>query len=55
MLFDKATTDREFGNHQKITDNYPKYVITMDEHGSGSNNEGVMQLHLRDFLVINNL
>jgi len=55
MLFDKATTDREFGNLQKITDNYPKYVITMDEYGSGSNNEGVMQLHLRDFLVINNL
>ena len=35
--------------------NYPKLVITMDEYGSGSNLNGVVQLHLRDFLVNNNL
>lgn len=31
MLPDDATVRREFGNLLEIADNYPKYVVTMDE------------------------
>jgi hypothetical protein len=34
-----------------IQDNYPKYVITMDEVSSGSGYKGVNQVHLREFLT----
>lgn len=55
MLFDEKTSEREFGNLLKIADNYPKYVVTMDEYSSGSNKEGIIQLHLKDFLLKNDL
>ena len=29
---EKQTQSREFGNLPAIRDNYPKYVITMDEY-----------------------
>jgi len=32
-------------------DNYPKYVITMDEMQSGGNYQGIKQISLRDFLL----
>ncbi|MDR2465991.1 MAG: ATP-binding protein [Prevotellaceae bacterium] len=50
MLYDENTVRREFGNLLKIDDNYPKYVVTMDEYDSGSRS-GIMQMHLKDFLV----
>ena len=50
MLLEEDTARREFGNLLKIGDNYPKYVVTMDEYNSGSHN-GVLQLHLKDFLM----
>ena len=37
MLPDDATVRREFGNLLEIADNYPKYVVTMDEMQSGGN------------------
>lgn len=51
LLFDEKTSDREFGNLLRIADNYPKYVVTMDEYGVGSNRAGVIQMHLKDFLL----
>lgn len=51
MLLDDATIQREFGNLLEIPDNYPKYVVTMDEMQSGGNYQGVKQIALRDFLL----
>ena len=43
------TMEREFGNLQKINDNYPKTVITMDKF-DGNTFEGIQQMDLRSFL-----
>lgn len=51
MLFDQKTIDREFGNLMSIDDNYPKYVVTMDEISAGSDFKGIRQIHLREFLT----
>ena len=50
MLNDQRTIDREFGNLMSIDDQYPKYVVTMDEISAGSDYKGIHQIHLRDFL-----
>lgn len=49
MLPDDATVRREFGNLLEIADNYPKYVVTMDEMQSGGNYKGIKQISLRNF------
>lgn len=46
---EEKTLEREFGNLLKIQDNYPKYVVTMDEF-DGNSYEGVQCLSLREFL-----
>jgi len=51
MLFDQKTIDREFGNLLMIQDNYPKFVITMDDVTSGAGFKGIKQVHLREFLT----
>ena len=53
MLVDENTVNREFENLLKIGDNYPKYVVTMDEYNAGSNFNGIEQVHLKDFLLTN--
>ncbi|MDD0823675.1 ATP-binding protein [Mannheimia sp. AT1] len=50
---EEKTLEREFGNLLKIQDNYPKYVVTMDEF-DGNTFEGVECLSLRGFLGILN-
>lgn len=49
-LNDEKTIAREFGNLQKIKDNYPKMLVTMDEF-SGNSYEGIRTLDLRTFLT----
>ena len=51
MLSDDTTIQREFSNLLEIPDNYPKYVVTMDEMQSGGNYQGIKQISLRDFLL----
>ena len=46
---EEKTLAREFGNLLKIGDNYPKYVITLDEF-DGNTFEGVRCLSLRRFI-----
>ncbi len=46
---EEKTLEREFGNLLKIQDNYPKYVVTMDEF-EGNTFEGVQCLSVRAFL-----
>ena len=50
MLVDQSTINREFGNLESITDQYPKYVVTMDEFWKDSI-EGVQHLYITDFLM----
>ncbi len=50
LLSDEQTVVREFGNLELIKDNYPKYVLSMDEFAAGNRN-GVQHRHVRDFLV----
>lgn len=48
-ITEKQTLEREFGNLLAIKDNYPKYVVTLDEY-SGSSYEGILHIPLRQFL-----
>ena len=50
LMMDEATRNREFGNLKSISDNYPKYVVSLDEWTSGSNVEGIQHVHLGEFL-----
>ena len=48
-ITEKQTMNREFGNLLAIKDNYPKYVVTLDEY-SGTSYEGIFHIPLRQFL-----
>ncbi len=50
LLQDEKTINREFGNLMNIKDNYPKYVVSMDEAISGSDFNGIEHLQIRDFI-----
>ena len=49
QLPDEKAIMREFGNLEQIRDNYPKYVVSMDEMFSKSDYKGIKHLHLKDF------
>lgn len=50
-LSNTDTIKREFGNLQAIRDDYPKYVVTMEEiAGPIKGYPGINHIHLRDFL-----
>ncbi len=50
LIADDATRQREFGNLKAIRDNYPKYVISMSPLVRYNDEEGIVHLHLRQFL-----
>lgn len=50
LLADERTVDREFSVLEKIQDNYPKYVVTMDEISRSRN--GILNKNIRDFLLM---
>lgn len=50
LLSNKETVAREFGNLAVIKDNFPKYVVSMDNLYSGTNYKGIQHMHLRYFL-----
>jgi predicted AAA+ superfamily ATPase len=52
LLTDEHTVEREFGNLLLIRDNYPKFVVTMDEF-KGNTNQGIIHSNLREFLQKN--
>jgi predicted AAA+ superfamily ATPase len=45
------TRKREVASLQKAVDNFPKYIVTLDEYGLGTTAEGIEVVHLRDFLL----
>ena len=49
LLEKPETAQREFGNLLGISDNYPKYVVTMDELNETSSYQGIQRMHVKDF------
>lgn len=49
MLTNQETIDREFGNLLEIPDNYPKYVVTMDDLSETASYKGIKRIHVKDF------
>ena len=53
-LSNEETFKREIEPLQKINDNFPKYIVTMDALANGNDN-GIKIMHLADFLTAKNL
>jgi predicted AAA+ superfamily ATPase len=51
LIADEETAAREFGNLERIDDNYPKYVVSMDETIGKTERKGIRQMNLREFLL----
>ncbi len=49
LLADESTAEREFGVYAEIRDNFPKYVVTMDE--LDMSRDGIIHRNIRDFLM----
>ena len=49
LLASSETIEREFTSLEKIDDNYPKYVISMDEFNMSRN--GIIHINIIDFLM----
>lgn len=53
LLATEETVEREFSVLEMIPDNYPKYVVSMDEVDRGRS--GIKNVHVRDFLLLEQL
>ncbi len=49
LLASEDTIEREFGVYDDIRDNFPKYVVTLDEFDMSRN--GIKHCNIRDFLL----
>ena len=49
LLANEETIHREFDIYYSIRDNYPKYVISLDEYDMSQN--GIKHQNIRDFLL----
>lgn len=49
LLASTDTIEREFGIYDRVRDNFPKYVITLDEFDMSRN--GIKHRNIRDFLL----
>ncbi len=49
MVCGDETMEREFGALKTIDDNYPKYVVSLDEINRSQN--GILHQNIRDFLL----
>ena len=52
LLASEETIQREFGVYDTIRDNFPKYVVSMDEFDMSRN--GIKHRNIRDFLLDEN-
>lgn len=50
LLASDETVEREFSVLESISDNYPKYVVSMDEIDRGRN--GIKHMNIKDFLLM---
>lgn len=51
IIGDEQTRQREFGALKNISDNYPKYVISMTPLVSRNDDNGIQHISLREFLI----
>ena len=49
LLASEDTIQREFGVYDRVRDNFPKYVVTLDEFDMSRN--GIKHRNIRDFLL----
>ena len=49
LLASEETIGREFGVYKRVQDNFPKYVLSMDELDFSQ--DGIKHLNVRDFLL----
>ena len=49
LLASEETIEREFGVYKSIKDNYPKYVVSLDEYDMSR--DGIRHKNIRDFLL----
>lgn len=49
LLASEDTIEREFGVYDRVRDNFPKYVVTLDEFDMSRN--GIKHRNIRDFLL----
>ena len=49
ILTTPETVEREFGVYKNIRDNYPKYVLSLDEFNMSR--DGIIHQNIRDFLL----
>ena len=50
LLATEETIQREFGVYDSIRDNFPKYVVSLDEFDLSRN--GIKHFNIRDFLLL---
>ncbi|MDR2885119.1 MAG: ATP-binding protein [Deferribacteraceae bacterium] len=50
-VLDSTTLARELEPLQKISDNHPKFLLTLDEIGAGANHNGIRQINLLSWLL----
>lgn len=50
-VLEESTLKRELEPLQKIPDNYPKYLLTLDDYLVNSNYEGIRQINLIEWLM----
>ena len=50
LLASDETVAREFGAYDNIRDNYPKYVVSLDEFDMSR--DGIIHMNIRDFLLM---
>ncbi len=48
---DEKTLERELAPYKKVRDNYPKYLLTLDEVFREANYEGIQKLNVIDWLL----
>lgn len=51
-VMEEKTKNREFGNLMNIQDNYPKFVITLNDMIIGSDYFGIKHINLAEFLMM---
>ena len=49
LLADENTREREFGAYKNVPDNYPKYVISLDNFNFSR--DGIKHVNICDFLL----
>lgn len=50
-VLDENTLRRELNSLEKITDHYPKFLLTLDEVGAGTYHNGIKQINALDWLL----